>query len=108
GAIYGPPLPEGALDDDGAERGIYFVFLSARPNALEFLKGEWINNGGFAGLGDEQDPIAGDNTQGVFTIPERPLRRRLHGLERFTVTRGGEYAFLPSLSALRWLAGGGV
>ncbi|MBV9356785.1 MAG: peroxidase [Chloroflexi bacterium] len=106
GATYGPPLPEGALDDDGAERGIYFMFLSARPNALEFLKGEWINSGGFVGLDAEQDPIAGDNTDGEFTIPERPLRRRLHGLERFTVTRGGEYAFLPSLSALRWLAGG--
>jgi hypothetical protein len=33
-----------------------------------------------------------------------PLRRQLRGLDRFTVTRGGEYAFLPGLTALRWLA----
>lgn len=105
GAVYGDPLPDGVLDDDGAARGVYFMFLSARPHALEFLKGEWIDNGGFVGLGAENDPIAGDNAgHGTYTIPAQPVRRRLHGLERFTVTKGGEYAFLPSLSALRWLA----
>jgi hypothetical protein len=40
----------------------------------------------------------------MFTIPRSPVRRRLHGLQRFTVTRGGEYCFVPSLSALRWLS----
>jgi hypothetical protein len=106
GAVYGPPLPENTLDDDGADRGIYFMFLSAHPDALEFLKSQWVNDGGFIGAGDEEDPIAGNNDPGhdSYTVPARPLRRRLHGLERFTVTRGGEYAFLPSLPALRWLA----
>lgn len=103
GAVYGEPLPEGVLEDDGAARGLYFMFMSARPTALEFLKREWIDNGGFIGLGDEQDPIAGGNDGGVFTIPQQSVRRRLHGLERFCVTRGGEYAFVPSLTALRWL-----
>jgi Dyp-type peroxidase family len=105
GAVYGPPLPDGTLDDDGAERGIYFMFLSARPDALEFLKSQWVNNGSFIGADDEKDPIAGDHSPGhdTYTLPGRPLRRRLHGLERFTVTKGGEYAFLPSLTALRWL-----
>ena len=32
-----------------------------------------------------------------------PVRRRVHGIETFNVLRGGEYFFLPSLSALRWL-----
>jgi hypothetical protein len=32
------------------------------------------------------------------------VRRRIHGIETFNVLRGGEYFFLPSLSALRWLA----
>ena len=82
------------------------MFLSARPSALEFLKGTWINDGGFIGLGDETDPIAGaqPGPDSTYTIPARPVRARLHGLERFTVTQGGEYAFLPSLTALRWLA----
>lgn len=53
----------------------------------------------------EKDLLTGDKDgSGVFTIPQRPVRRRLHGVERFGITRGGEYLFLPSLSALRWLA----
>jgi hypothetical protein len=28
--------------------------------------------------------------------------RRVHGIETFNVLRGGEYLFMPSLSALRW------
>jgi hypothetical protein len=32
------------------------------------------------------------------------VRRRVLGLPRFVITRGGEYCFLPGLRALRWLA----
>jgi Dyp-type peroxidase family len=104
GAVYGPPLPDGSLIDDGADRGLYFMFLSARPDTLEFLKGTWIDDGGFIGLGGAHDPVAGRNDAGgTYTIPALPIRRRLHGLSSFTTTRGGEYAFLPSLTALRWL-----
>jgi Dyp-type peroxidase family len=106
GTVYGPPLPENVMDDDGKERGIFFIFLSAKaPETFEFLKKEWINTGNFLGLGIEEDPIAGEHTgAGTFTIPMKPIRRRLQGMERFTVTRGGEYGFVPSLPALRWLA----
>lgn len=106
GTSYGAPLPEGVLEDDGKERGIFFIFLSATaPQTFEFLKTEWINAGNFIGLGPEEDPIAGQHSgTGMFTIPVKPIRRRLQGLERFTVTRGGEYGFVPGLSALRWLA----
>jgi hypothetical protein len=31
------------------------------------------------------------------------VRRRIHGIRTFNVLRGGEYLFLPSLSALRWI-----
>lgn len=105
GAVYGDPLPEGVLEDDGADRGLYFMFISARPQALEFIKSEWINDGGPFDLGDEQDPVAGGGGgDRTYTIPRHPVRRRLHGVEPFTVTKGGEYAFLPSLPALRWLS----
>jgi hypothetical protein len=40
----------------------------------------------------------------TFTIPQAPVRRRIHRIETFNVLRGGEYFFVPSLSALRWLA----
>ena len=50
-------------------------------------------------------PLAGAATgEGSFSIPRRPIPRRLHGLARFVLTRGGEYGFMPSLSGLRWLA----
>jgi hypothetical protein len=52
----------------------------------------------------EVDPNVGlQEDGGTFTIPRAPVRRRIHGIETFNVLRGGEYFFLPSRSALRWL-----
>ncbi|GAA3129125.1 Dyp-type peroxidase [Streptosporangium carneum] len=105
GTAYGPPLPEGVLEDDGADRGLMFAFVGAHlGRQFEFVQSEWMNDGVFFGAGDARDPVigAGDGP-GDFTIPRRPLRRRLRALPRFVVTRGGEYCFMPSLSALRWL-----
>ncbi|GAA1258705.1 Dyp-type peroxidase [Sphaerisporangium rubeum] len=105
GTAYGPPLPENVLDDDDADRGLMFAFIGAHPGRqFEFVQSEWMNSGVFFGAGDEQDPIVGSGPDlRDFTIPRRPVRRRLHGLPRFVVTRGGEYCFIPGLRALRWL-----
>ncbi|MFE4967266.1 Dyp-type peroxidase [Streptomyces sp. NPDC056660] len=106
GTTYGPPLPEGVLEDDGADRGLVGVFMGAHlERQFEFIKAEWVNDGNFIGYPGEQDPVAGhhDGT-GSVTIPEKPVRRRLRNLPSFVVTRGGEYCFLPGLRALRWLA----
>ncbi|RCG30567.1 Dyp-type peroxidase [Sphaerisporangium album] len=105
GTAYGPPLPEGALEDDGAERGLMFAFVGAHlGRQFEFVQSEWMNDGLFFGAGDARDPIVGSGDgPGDFTIPQRPLRRRLRALPRFVVTRGGEYCFMPGLNALSWL-----
>jgi len=104
---YGAPYdPDATTDqDDQTPHGLYFIFLSAKaPATLEFLQQEWINNGNFTGLGEERDPNVGLQPPGAtFTIPQKPVRRRIHGIETFNVLRGGEYFFVPSLSALRWL-----
>ena len=72
--------------------------------SIEFLQQEWVNDGNFVGLGDERDPIVGVQEDGAtFTIPRTPVRRRIHGIETFNALRGGEYFFMPSLSALKWL-----
>jgi hypothetical protein len=42
-------------------------------------------------------------TNTTAAIPRDPVRRIVHGIETFNVVRGGEYFFMPSLSALRWL-----
>jgi Dyp-type peroxidase family len=105
GSGYGPPLPEGILDDDGADRGLMFAFVGANiGRQFEFVQSEWMNDGAFFGDGKERDPISGTaGGEGTFNVPRRPIRRQLKGLSRFVITRGGEYCFLPSLSALRWL-----
>jgi deferrochelatase/peroxidase EfeB len=84
GTNYGPPLRSGVMDDDGAERGIVFVVIGAHlGRQFEFIKSQWLNEGNFTGLDREKDLLV---------------------VERFVITRGGEYCFLPSLSALPWLA----
>jgi Dyp-type peroxidase family len=106
GTVYGPPLPDGLMEDDGQDRGLMFAFVGAHlGRQFEFVQSEWINSGVFFGAGDAKDPIVGSaDVDGDFTVPRRPVRRRLTGLPKFVVTRGGEYAFMPGLRALRWLA----
>jgi len=106
GTNYGPPLPEGVLEDDGAERGGVFLLIGAYlKRQFEFIQSQWVTDGNFISHGTEQDPLIGNNDgDGVFTIPQRPARRRLRGLPQFVTVRGGEYCFIPGLRALRWLA----
>jgi Dyp-type peroxidase family len=103
---YGPPFPEGALTDDGIDRGMIFACIGASLRGqFEFVQEEWVNSGIFIGQNEERDPLCGANGgTGAFTIPERPIRRRLHAVPSFVVTRGGEYFFMPGLRALRWIA----
>lgn len=106
GSGYGPALPEGVLEDDGADRGLMFAFVGANlGRQFEFVQSEWMNDGAFFGDGKERDPVSGAaDGEGTYNIPRRPIRRQLKGLSRFVITRGGEYGFLPSLRAMRWLA----
>lgn len=104
GTAYGPLLPEGITVDDGADRGLMFAFVGAYiGRQFEFVQSQWINDGVFFGAGEDKDPIVGSDDVN-FTVPRKPVRRRLQGIPRFVVTRGGEYCFMPGLRALRWLS----
>jgi Dyp-type peroxidase family len=104
GTAYGPLLPEGVLDDDGVDRGLMFAFVGAHiGRQFEFVQSQWINDGVFFGANDDRDPIIGSGDIN-FTLPRKPVRRRLQGIPNFVVTRGGEYCFMPGLRALRWLS----
>ena len=83
-----------------------FTFVGAHlKRQFEFVQSEWINDGVFAGLAGACDPLVAVAAEdGVYSIPHRPIPRRLKGLPQFVVTRGGEYCFMPGLRALRWLA----
>ena len=105
GTNYGPPLPPGVLEDDGADRGLIFAFVGAHlDRQFEFVQREWANDGKFIGAPAEKDPLVSSNDGREFTIPKQPIRRHLKGLPAFVVNRGGEYCFMPGLRALRWLA----
>ncbi|GAB3002620.1 Dyp-type peroxidase [Saccharothrix stipae] len=97
--------PTTALTDDGRDRGLDFIALGARAiDNVEFLQSEWVNSGNFVGLGKEKDPLISlQDKTAYFTVPGTPPRR-VHGIQSFNTLRGGEYFFMPSLSAIRWLS----
>ena len=107
GLEFGPPLPEGA-PDDGVKRGQAGVFVVADLELqFEFMQAEWIQKGDFAGLpSEEKDPLVGTNGDGgQFTVPGADMPF-LFDMRQFVITDGGEYFFVPSMSALHGLANG--
>jgi hypothetical protein len=104
---YGPPY-DPQNPHDGIERGLLGVFIGVSlRDQFEFLMREWINDGTFApGLGTTRDPLAGDNdpAHSKFVIPTEEGTKTISGFSRFVTTRGSAYCFLPSLTAVRFLA----
>lgn len=93
--------------------GIHFVCLVANiARQFEFLQSAWIMSTKFDGMTDESDPllgsreaIPGSGPADVFSLPKTSgPSYRVSGLPRFVNVRGGGYFFLPSLSAIRYLA----
>lgn len=102
GLPYGEALPDGA-PDDGADRGLVGMFLSASiERQFEFVQRKWLNWAQFDGLGNDPDPITGPGG-GTFTYQRRPVPRPYPNLPRFVTAGGGDYFFLPSITALRFL-----
>jgi hypothetical protein len=74
-------LPEGA-PEDGVDRGIAaFVICASLVRQFEFVQNVWANDPNFHELGNEHNPMIGaqDGTFD-FTIPKRPIRKRIKGL----------------------------
>ncbi len=107
GALYGDKLPSGIFEDDGHSRGVLFFCINADiKRQFEFVQQTWINSSKFDGLYDEKDPILGDHRgDGQMTIQRHPVRQRFTGISRFVTVKGGAYFFLPSISAIYFLAG---
>jgi Dyp-type peroxidase family len=105
GVEYGPHLRDGALDDDGVDRGLVQLIIQADiERQFEFIQKEWMHGGEFIGLDpNEQDPITGiggDGSQMVVPGAKQPF---LFDLPTFVKVRGGEYLFVPGLKALEGL-----
>lgn len=94
----------------------FFCFNASIVRQFEFIQSAWSNNAFFQGLQKEVDPIIGTPRAarlGVaaidrFTVQRKPYRRVLEKVPQFVTVRGGAYFFMPSLTALRFLAQSGA
>jgi len=120
---YGPAYDAGRPDNE--PRGLVGLFINADlANQFEFLMTSWINSATFVSSvrgpggvnpvrnisGDDVLCGVNDPSSSSFTVPCPPsatapaANRRLSGFSRFIITRGGAYCYIPSITALRYLA----
>ena len=122
GRPYGKPAngfihEDGSIDPDkvineteSVERGLYFVGINADiARQFEFIHHSWLNSGKFAGLENDPDPLMGAGTMGpkgqeCFTIPDRPFRKKICGLQRWVTVKGGAYLFMPGITCVQYIA----
>ena len=107
GMPYGPPLEQGSTTDDSTDRGLVFVsFQASISRQFEAVQMQWLNDGNIFGLGHDRDFLLGSaDGQGKMTIQGDPPFF-LSPMEAFVKTRGGEYLFVPGISALAAIADG--
>jgi Dyp-type peroxidase family len=112
GQPYGPAAPpnDDSSDLDKIDRGVIFMALNASlSRQFEFVQQQWINYGNDAHLGNDKDLLLGNHYPGEKfviqgdTSPDNPPMICTN-LPNFVELRGGEYFFLPSITALGMLA----
>jgi Dyp-type peroxidase family len=106
-------LPYGGRDDPTGEHGIVFLAYCADLfRQFEFVQQQWMNYGLDFDAGNDNCPIVGPHAEGAkFVIPAPDATRPpfiATRLEHFVTTRGGDYFFQPSMTALRMIAQGMV
>ncbi|MEP6967082.1 MAG: hypothetical protein ABI906_03285 [Pseudomonadota bacterium] len=100
-------------EDRGGEKGVVFMAICASIfRQFEFIQQQWMNYGLDFDAGNDACPLIGDRSQSdKHVVPagapgQAPFIAA--GLPQFVATRGGDYLFLPSLSAIRMIAMGTV
>ena len=110
GLAYGPYTPEDQPVRDSDEHGIVFMALNASLfRQFEFVQQQWIEYGNDARQGNDKDMLIGNHEgKGKFVIQgaEDPSNPPFicGGLPTFVELRGGDYFFVPSITALRMIA----
>jgi deferrochelatase/peroxidase EfeB len=97
---------DGANDPEVSQPGLLFMCLNADiERQFEFIQQTWAIAWQFHGLENEVDPITGRGGElGRLTIPSPNGPLHLTKMKDWVRTRGGAYLFMPSRSALRFLA----
>ena len=112
GLPYGPAY-DPAAPEDGVERGMLFHFINANiENQYEFVLRQWANDSEFAGAvrlhPESKDPLIGTQNpaESIFVIPQAdgapPIE--VTGLSSFVTTKAAAYVFLPSITAIDFIA----
>jgi len=103
-------LPYGAPGgDDDTEQGVVFMAICASIfRQFEFIQQQWIQYGLDFNAGNNTCPLLGDHAaHRRFAIPARPDGGKppyvIDSLKTFVEPRGGEYFFVPSLTALKMM-----
>lgn len=105
----GRPYVAAGANGGAKAEGILFMCLNADiERQFEFVQQTWLGSANFHGLAGEPDPIAASRTgsepSAAFTMPTTFGPMTLRGMQSFVTVRNGGYFFLPSWSALRFLA----
>lgn len=112
GMPYGPTYVAGQ-PDDGIERGLLGYFIGSNiENQYEFVLKQWVNDAEFVGgvrmNPKSKDAIIGNNdpTESIFEIrlPDHPQPIKITGIPNFLTTKAAAYCFLPSITALKFIA----
>ncbi len=112
GLAYGRFAAEGEAVSDQEERGVIFMALNASiSRQFEFVQQQWIEYGNDAHLGNEKDMLMGNHGgEGRFFIQGDTGSTNppfvCGGLPNFVELRGGDYFFLPSITALGMISMG--
>jgi Dyp-type peroxidase family len=112
GLAYGRFAVEGEPATDQEERGVIFMALNASiSRQFEFVQQQWIEYGNDSHLGNEKDMLMGNHgghgrfiVQGDATAANPPYI--CGNLPNFVELRGGDYFFLPSITALGMISMG--
>lgn len=116
GLPYGAWCPYDQEAGDGEERGVIFLVINASiKRQFEFVWQQWANYGNDFLQGNDRDPIVGNHTgTGKMVVPGDPDEPESSpayicpDLPQFVEVRGGEYFFVPSITALQLIAAGTV
>jgi len=110
GLPYGEAVPGATTDDQ--EHGIVLLATCANLfRQFEFVQQQWMQYGLDFNTGNDTCPIVGNHgPDAKFVIAADPAGDKppfiCDRLPQFVETRGGEYFFTPSMTALRMIAAG--
>ncbi|SMC55675.1 Dyp-type peroxidase [Primorskyibacter flagellatus] len=112
GLPYGPRVGEAKTDD--TEQGVTMIIMCASlSRQFEFVQQQWIQYGLDFHQGNDTCPMLGNHDRHKrFTITSDPKSGKnpyvMSKLKTFVECRGGDYFFIPSMTALRMMAMGTV